>query len=37
MNKSDILVLDTETTGFLGDAEILQVSILDVQGQVLMN
>ena len=37
MNKSDILVLDTETTGFLGDAELLQVSILDGQGQVLMN
>lgn len=37
MNRNEILVLDTETTGFLGDAELLQVSILDGKGQVLMN
>ena len=37
MNKNEILVLDTETTGFLGNAEVLQVSILDGEGTVLMN
>ena len=35
MNKNEILVLDTETTGFLGNAEVLQVSILDGEGTVL--
>ena len=37
MEKDKILVLDTETTGFLSDAEVLQVSILDGNGTVVMN
>jgi DNA polymerase III epsilon subunit-like protein len=37
MEKDKILVLDTETTGFLPDAEVLQVSILDGNGTVRMN
>lgn len=37
MNKEKILVLDTETTGFDKAAEILQLSILNGNGEVLMN
>lgn len=36
MNK--LLILDLETTGFKPpDAEILQVGIIDINGNVLMN
>lgn len=37
MNKEKIIVLDTETTGFDQAAEILQLSILNGVGDVLMN
>ena len=37
MEKDKILVLDTDTTGFLPDAEVLQVSMLDGNGTLRMN
>ncbi len=37
MNKSEILVLDTETTGFSKTDEILQLSIINGDGEVVMN
>ena len=37
IKKEDILVLDTETTGFGPLAEILQLSIVNGLGEVVMN
>lgn len=35
--KSNFLILDTETTGLGDDAEIVEISIIDCQGDVLVN
>ncbi len=32
LGRSDVLILDTETTGFRNYSEVLQVSIIDTQG-----
>ena len=37
LKNSRILVLDTETTGFKADDEVLQVSMVDANGKVLLN
>ena len=37
IKKEDILVLDTETTGFGPSAEILQLSIVNGLGEIVMN
>ena len=37
MNNNEILVLDTETTGFSKSDEILQLSIINGDGEVVMN
>ena len=37
MLKDDSLFLDTETTGLDGQAEICELSLLDVKGRVLMD
>lgn len=37
MDKEKILVIDTETTGFDNRAEILQVSVMNGRGDVVMN
>ena len=37
IDQKDILVLDTETTGFDRKAEILQISVIDGSGEILMN
>lgn len=35
--KSNCLILDTETTGLGDDAEIIEISIIDCAGKVLLN
>ena len=37
LKNSRIIVLDTETTGFKADDEVLQVSIVDANGKELLN
>lgn len=37
MNREDILILDTETTGFKPDSEVLQVSVIDTTGKTRFN
>lgn len=37
IDQKDILVLDTETTGFDSKAEILQLSVIDGSGEIRMN
>lgn len=34
--EADPLFLDTETTGLLGDAEVCEIAVVDLQGKVLM-
>jgi DNA polymerase-3 subunit epsilon len=36
LNKDDVLILDTETTG-LRDAEVIEVALIDMQGNALLN
>lgn len=33
LDRDDILILDTETTGFKADSEVLQVSVIDTRGE----
>jgi len=35
--ESDPLILDTETTGLGDDAEVIEISVIDARGQVLLN
>lgn len=36
LDSANILVLDTETTGLLDDDEIVQLAIIDLQGQIVL-
>lgn len=36
LRRDDVLILDTETTG-LGDAEVIEVSLIDTSGTVLLD
>ncbi len=37
LDRDDILILDTETTGFKPDSEVLQVSAIDTTGEIRFN
>ena len=37
LDRDDILILDTETTGFKGNSEVLQVSVIDTNGASRFN
>lgn len=35
--RNDVVILDTETTGLHGNAEIVQIAIIDISGTVLLD
>lgn len=37
LNRSDVLVLDTETTGFNDDDEVIDIALVDTTGQIRLN
>ena len=37
LNRSDVLILDTETTGLGGTAELVELAIIDTTGKVLFD
>jgi DNA polymerase-3 subunit epsilon len=37
LGREDWVILDTETTGFSGNAEVIQISVIDHQGQPLLD
>lgn len=37
LSQTDVLILDTETTGLHGNAEIVQIAIIDCAGKVLLD
>ena len=37
LNRSDVLILDSETTGLGGTAELVELAIIDTTGKVLFD
>ena len=37
LNRTDVLVVDVETTGFGDRAEVLAVAVIDTTGRVLLD
>ena len=35
--RRDVVIVDTETTGFGANAQVIQVAVINIRGKVLMN
>ena len=37
LGRTDVLIIDTETTGFSRESEVVQIGVIDTQGNILLD